>query len=147
MKLNFIKQNSAMKIFLSALFVILSLSIAHAETSAEYNNLGIKLAKKGETEQAILNFNKAIELNPDNAKAYNNRGQAYITQGNLEEALQDFTRAIAVDPSYAKAYNRRALTYYELKDYENAWADVRKAESLGAMVNLDFINELMQATK
>ena len=126
-----------MKIFLSLSIFLLFSTLANAGMSAEYNNLGIEFAKQGDTERAIVNF----------TKAYNNRGQAYIKQGNLEEALMDFTRAIAVDPSYAKAYNRRALTYYEMKDYEKAWADVRKAESLGAMVNLDFINELTQVSK
>ena len=46
-----------------------------------YNNGGMFYAHKGDLTQAIADFNKAIELDPDYAEGYNNRGFAYDQQG------------------------------------------------------------------
>ena len=41
-----------------------------------YNNLGSAYNDLGNYRQAIDDFDRAIEINPDNAEAYNNRGRA-----------------------------------------------------------------------
>ena len=44
----------------------------------------------GDKEGAIADYNQAIRLNPDNAKAYKNRGHAYRKLGENQQALRDF---------------------------------------------------------
>ncbi len=39
-----------------------------------YNNRGNAYVEKGQYDQAILDFNKALEINPGYAEAYNIRG-------------------------------------------------------------------------
>ena len=51
------------------------------------------LAKSGNYQQAINDFNKAIELNPKYAEAYNNRGNVYNELRNSDMAIQNFKRA------------------------------------------------------
>jgi Flp pilus assembly protein TadD len=48
---------------------------------------------KGETSQALVDYTKAIEINPHDAAAYNNRGMALAKLGELESALTDFTHS------------------------------------------------------
>jgi tetratricopeptide (TPR) repeat protein len=58
------------------------------------------LMKQGKLEEAIQNFKKAIEINPNYDKAYNNLALALRQQGKLEEAIQNFRKAIEINPNY-----------------------------------------------
>ena len=44
--------------------------------------------------EAIGDFNKSIQLSPENAAVYNNRGNALMDLGHPEEAVKDFDHAI-----------------------------------------------------
>ena len=68
----------------------------------------------------MSDYNKAIELNPDNADAYYDRGLTYYQQGGFIQAIPDYNKAIQIKPDYAGAFYNRALTYYQLKEYDNA---------------------------
>jgi tetratricopeptide (TPR) repeat protein len=43
---------------------------------------------------AIIDFDKAIQLNPDLALAYNNRGIAYPDNGKAGNAIADFKKSL-----------------------------------------------------
>ena len=47
----------------------------------------------GQYERAIQDYDEAIRLNPQNAKAYYNRGSAYGRIGKSIEAERDFAKA------------------------------------------------------
>ena len=67
-------------------------------------------------ERAIENYNKAIELDPNDADAYNNRGLAYYYLEEYERAIEDYNKAIELNPNYA--YNNRELAISKLKEQE-----------------------------
>ena len=67
--------------------------------------------KKNNFEKAIQMFDKAIELNPNNANAYKHRGDVYLCT-DLEKAIKDYTKAIELKPNYIGAYSARAAIYY-----------------------------------
>src|SRR4030043_2006571 len=48
---------------------------------------------KGEYKQAISNYNKAIEINPEHIKAYNSRGDLYKNLGQIDKACDDWKQA------------------------------------------------------
>lgn len=56
-------------------------------------------------------YNKAIELNPDNAENYFNRGNVKLNNAQYDEAHDDFDRAIALDPENAKLYHAKGLAF------------------------------------
>ena len=66
--------------------------------------------KKNNFEKAIQMFDKAIELNPNNANAYKYRGDVYLCT-DLEKAIKDYTKAIELKPNYISAYSSRAAIY------------------------------------
>ena len=68
---------------------------------------GVLYGSKGEYDLAIKDFNRAIELNPNNFFAYNNRGNAYDKIEDFDRAIEDFNAAIKLKSDYAKAYNNR----------------------------------------
>ena len=79
---------------------------------------------------AIVDFTKAIQINPNKSYYYFYRG---ISKKNLKDyngAISDHTRAIELDPNDASAYNTRGYAKYNLKDYNGAIADYTKAIEL-----------------
>ena len=81
-------------------------------------------------EQAISDFNRALDLKPDYAWVYGSRGLVYRTLRDYERAIADFDRAIELNPAYAWAYGSRGLTFHFLRDYERAIADFDRAIEL-----------------
>ncbi|MEE8640779.1 MAG: tetratricopeptide repeat protein [bacterium] len=47
---------------------------------------GNALLKRGDYEAALVTFERAVELEPGNAKAYNNRGVALARLGRYDDA-------------------------------------------------------------
>jgi tetratricopeptide (TPR) repeat protein len=58
-----------------------------------YHNRGDAHGLKGEVDQAISDYTKAIVLNPNYAPAYNSRGRAYVSKGDYVRAVDDVTKA------------------------------------------------------
>ncbi|MDO8445340.1 MAG: tetratricopeptide repeat protein [Deltaproteobacteria bacterium] len=96
------------------------------ETSA-YINRGGAYASQGNFQLAIMDYNKAIEIDPKNAQGYYNRGFVYKIAGNYQEALNNQSRAIELNPQYAEAYNNRGNIYNILGNYQEALKDFNKA--------------------
>ena len=59
-----------------------------------YHSIGWALHEQGKLDNAILNYSKAIRLNPKYAKAYLNRGIALSMAGREEEARRDLDRQV-----------------------------------------------------
>lgn len=66
---------------------------------AFYFYRGICHAQLSLFEQSIEDYDKAITLNPNDAKAYNNRGLIWQIKGNYEKALKDYNKAITLNPN------------------------------------------------
>jgi tetratricopeptide (TPR) repeat protein len=99
-------------------------------TARNYYNRGIAFYSEGNFESAIVDYTRAIELDPDFPDSFNNRGAAYFSLRNYEAALLDYNRAIELKPDYTNAFVGRGITYTELGDYESALADFNHAIEL-----------------
>ena len=76
-----------------------------------YNSRGWYWLEKNNFEQALPDFNKALEINPNYSKSYNNLGLILYNQGKDEQAMIDFNKTIELDSNYAEAYCNRGLIY------------------------------------
>ena len=56
-------------------------------------------ARRKEFDRAIVEYNKALELNPKLALAYTDRAVAHENSGSVGAAIADYTRALEVDPN------------------------------------------------
>jgi len=111
-----------------------------------YYNRGNAYKDQGSIPQAISDYSRAIEINPNLEVAYYNRGKAYKYKGSIQQAISDYSRAIEINPNFEKAYNNRGVAYYLTKEYDKAWKDVHKAEELGYAVNPEFLNALKKVS-
>lgn len=82
--------------------------------------------RKGDTEPALADYTKAIELHRFYAEAVSDRGYFLRHLGRYEEALKDFSRAIEIDPDDVRFYLNRAWTYNSLHQFELAIKDCDK---------------------
>lgn len=58
-------------------------------------------------QQAILDFNRTIELNPEYAEAYYYRGNAYNRIGEYQQAIKDFKVAARLGNKKAQDFLRK----------------------------------------
>ncbi len=101
-----------------------------SRAEALHKKQALALARKGQYDEAITEFTKALEANPRDSEAHNSRGSTYTLKGQYEQALDDFTKALELNPKYAKAYYNRALANYYKGQYDQAIADLSKAIEL-----------------
>ena len=73
--------------------------------SDEHNARGIELADRGWLDEAMREFKKAIELDPDSAHAHDNLATVLTEKGDFFEALQRYLKAATVDPENPSAYH------------------------------------------
>ncbi|MFC1624162.1 tetratricopeptide repeat protein [Candidatus Omnitrophota bacterium] len=92
-----------------------------------YNNRGNAYQNKGNLRQALLDYNKAIRIDPEYIEAYNNRGNIYQNKGEVTQAISDYNKVIEIDPHYAEAYNNRGSAFLNKGDATKALLDFNKA--------------------
>jgi tetratricopeptide (TPR) repeat protein len=63
--------------------------------------------KPADYDQALVDFNKALELDPRLVAAYTNRGIAENGKNRYDDAIADFNRAIEADPISTSSYANR----------------------------------------
>ena len=59
----------------------------------------------GHYKEAIRDFTRVIEIDPDNANAYFNRGCCYDSVGELDLAISDYSVALELDMRNGGANN------------------------------------------
>ena len=84
----------------------------------------------GNNTDALDDFSRAIELQPDNVNHHFWRGKINDILENHADALDDFTRTIELQPENGYNYHWRGTTYFAAEDYSKALADLTRAIEL-----------------
>jgi len=99
--------------------------------SDEHNSRGIELADRGWLDEAIKEFKKAIELDPESAHAHDNLATVYSEKKLYREALKEYLTALELEPESATAHYNLACSYALLKKPDLALKTLRRAVELG----------------
>jgi tetratricopeptide (TPR) repeat protein len=89
-----------------------------------------ELARNGHTAEAIAAFEKAFQLDPNDARARVNFGVALLKSGRTAEAIAQFEKARAIDPRNADAYLNLGSTLARAGKLDAAIADFEIALKL-----------------
>ena len=83
-----------------------------------YYNLGCAFQEKGGNSEAIENFKKALQFNPNKPSIHNNLGTALLNNGDIISAAKEFRQSIHLNPNHAGAHNNLAMILYNQKRFD-----------------------------
>jgi tetratricopeptide (TPR) repeat protein len=98
---------------------------------------GFDLVSKADLPGSVVEFSKAIELNPKSATARFWRGTCKLLIGNSVGAIADLSAAISLNPKKVEAYIYRGSAYAKLGNKIQATIDLDKA--VGLSPQSDFV--------
>lgn len=111
-----------------------------------YYNVGVMNMDQKNIDEAIKNFEKAIELKPDYADAYNNIGAAIIEKAapiidQMNKSLADFKKYDKLQAQQFEIY-KQALPYYEKANALNPKSINIVQTLMGLYENLEMTDKL-----
>ena len=86
--------------------------------------------REKKNQEAIQAFDKAIEIDPNYAKAYAGRAAIYNEWRQFQQALRESEQAIKLDPNLPWGFNCRGVARMGMLDYQEAIQDFNKALEL-----------------
>jgi tetratricopeptide (TPR) repeat protein len=89
--------------------------------------LAIAYRKKGQTKEAVDEYNRVIELDPVNGEAYYMLGDLFIEKKDYGSAEKNFRKNIEVQPNSAAAYHGLGNCYHARKMVDEAIEQYRAA--------------------
>ena len=139
--LNFAIPSNYLKVLLNRLEPVIPLSQQQKSVSAKtYFNWGNEKSAIGLYDEAIVNYDKVIQLEPNFTTAYLNRGLAKHKLEQYFAALEDLNSAIQRKPDYVYAYINRGIVKYSLGHSPDAIADFDYAIQLNPELGEAYYN-------
>jgi len=80
--------------------------------------------------EAIRDFDKAIELNPQAAEAYDRRGNEHFNLGHIQESLKDFDKFLELRPAAKPSHWKRGISLYYASRFEDGRKGLRRSSFL-----------------
>jgi len=130
--------------------------VALADRSAMISALEDETAKNPQNVQtwiqlAIRAYQKALEINPNDANVWTDLGIMYRRSGNPQEAIASFDKAIAVDPKHEPSrLNKGIVLLHDLKDFEGAikaWEELLEVNPIAMAPTGRSVDEMVQQMK
>ncbi|MGE0886219.1 MAG: tetratricopeptide repeat protein [Blastocatellales bacterium] len=109
-----------------------TISVAEAsqnipKTARKAYDQGMKLQKDNHSEQAIVQFNQAIELYPEYFQALTERANLLMLQNKLAEAEADFVKALQINDKYTPALRGLGSCQIQQGTFAAAVSNLEKA--------------------
>lgn len=101
---------------------------------------GLAYTKIHQLEAAVIDCNRALQMDPKRPEFYVNRAELLDALGEPQKAIDDCTRSIAIYPHFAGVFSDRAHYYCKVGQYEKALADCNTSIKLRANVGNTYRN-------
>lgn len=116
-------------LFFCLLCVSCGVSKERATQAQAHYKLGVSYLSENNLQPAFVEFQKAIELNPDNKEYHNVLGLVYLRLMDYTHAEEHFRRSVRIDEDYSEAHNNLCYLYYIQRQYPRAEEACKKALS------------------
>lgn len=123
--------HKAISLFLVSLTIVLCLAMCgQEEPDSEHLKRGNELSRAGKFEEAAVEYEKALEIEPENVDLLSNLGVVYYNLGQLDKAIDHYSQAIEIAPNDADIRSNLAAAYVQLDQLDNALEEYQKAVEL-----------------
>ena len=85
-----------------------------------YNLFGAILAGQKKLDEAVIYFEKSIQISPNYADSYNNLAGVLADQKKYDKAIEYFQKAIQINPKLPEAYHNLGKALAEVERYDEA---------------------------
>ena len=92
-----------------------------------FNDLGFYYQDGGAFEKAIVEFNKALELDPNYGNVHNQLGYVYLDMGDFPKAVEHFKKYVSLSPGEANPLDSLAEAYFYMGQLDEAIANYKEA--------------------
>ncbi|MBF0452784.1 MAG: tetratricopeptide repeat protein [Candidatus Magnetomorum sp.] len=89
--------------------------------------LGAVIAKLGKISEAMIQFQRSVELDPNYATGYYNLGRAYFMKRDFEQAIIAYKKTVELNPREHRAWNNLGWVYMAQKDFEHSMTSLKRA--------------------
>lgn len=107
-----------------------------------YNNVGDIQSKRGQTQEALKNFQQAVQIKPNFAIGYGNIATCYLRLGQNQRALEYASQAIQLNGRQGAFYYIRSIIQKNLGNRAEALKDAQLGQRFGYPVPQSHLNEL-----
>jgi arylsulfatase A-like enzyme/Flp pilus assembly protein TadD len=90
-------------------------------------NLGMVLASLKRFDEALVYYDKAVEMVPEQVSAHLHRGTTLRLLGRYEEAVASVNEALRLDPALIAAHTQLAMVRYQMGQKDEAIAGLESA--------------------
>ena len=111
--------------------VILMPEKVNAESAYFYDKQGFKEWNNNNFSAAIRNYNKAIEIEPNNALLYGKRGNCYYQLGDFYKAISDYNQSLKLNPNDETIFFFRGMAKLNIGFIKGACSDWKMSSDLG----------------
>jgi Flp pilus assembly protein TadD len=110
----------------SITFPVITFAEILEKTAQEYHQKAYEAQQKGNLEQALTYYSKALTLGLHDPQVFNDLGILYEQLGAEDRAVEHYQEAIRIDPNYLPAYTNLGYFYLNKGDTAEAATYLRK---------------------
>ncbi len=100
------------------------------DAALPHYNLGNELSSQGRIDEAIEQYQIALQIEPSLADVHDNLGIAFAMKGEYDKAINEIQLALQINPFAANAYNNLGIIYTKMGLWDRAIENFRKAIAL-----------------
>lgn len=98
-----------------------------SDNAFAHTDFGGALLEAGQIDEAVLHFQEALQINPNDVRTHRNLGDALLQKGQGEEGIQELQRALEINPKDAGSHVDLGIVLYQLGRMDEAVAQYQAA--------------------
>src|SRR5215475_12372639 len=83
---------------------LLACSVCSAQTAENYRQRALELSRNKSWDEAIVNYRKALEIEPNDSDTHYNLALALKYKAEPQQAIEEFEAALKLKPKWAEAH-------------------------------------------